>query len=174
MIVSIFLCCCLLHWNIPIHRHVTGTFDHGRVHRHGVRVVSGSGSGSPNSCSGSGSGSPNTLLEDVNAGVGIFIPMIRSCILRNKKPCKGLVKKSAIISSVGQLLEQQIVRTQMLLRHYMLNRRSRLWGKVPKAQRLVSQGPMVNQAEAYYPQAKRSYADVVRNNRSTHSIELIK
>ena len=36
------------------------------------------------------------------------------------------------------------------------------------------QGPMVNQAEAYYPQAKRSYADVVRNNRSTHSIELIK
>ena len=37
-----------------------------------------------------------------------------------------------------------------------------------------SQGPMVNQAEAYYPQAKRSYADVVRNNQSTHSIELIK
>ena len=40
----------------------------------------------------------------------------------------------------------------------------------------LSQGPMGNQTEAYDPQAqaKRSYADVTRNNRSTHSIELIK
>ena len=36
------------------------------------------------------------------------------------------------------------------------------------------QGSRPNQAEAYYPQAERSYADVVRDNRSTHSIELIK
>ena len=46
-------------------------------------------------------------------------------------------------------------------------------GEIPQGPTL-SQGPMVNQAEAYYPQAKRSYADVVRNIRSTHSIELIK
>ena len=48
-------------------------------------------------------------------------------------------------------------------------------GEIPQGQ-TFSQGPMVNQAEAYYPQAqaKRSYADEVRNNRSTHSIELIK
>ena len=48
-------------------------------------------------------------------------------------------------------------------------------GEIPQGP-TFSQGPMVNQAEAYYPQAqaKRSYADVVRNNRSTHSIELIK
>ena len=37
-----------------------------------------------------------------------------------------------------------------------------------------NQGPTSNQAEAYYPQAERSFADVVRDNRSTHSIELIK
>ena len=36
------------------------------------------------------------------------------------------------------------------------------------------QGSKSNLAEAYSPQAKRSYADVVRDNRPTHSIELIK
>ena len=36
------------------------------------------------------------------------------------------------------------------------------------------QGSKSNLAEAYSPQAERSYADVVRDNRSTHSIELIK
>ena len=50
-------------------------------------------------------------------------------------------------------------------------------GEIPQGP-TFSQGPTINQAEAYYPQAqaKRSYADVVllRNNRSTHSIELIK
>ena len=44
----------------------------------------------------------------------------------------------------------------------------------------IPQGPTFTQgsksdlAEAYSPQAERSYADVVRDNRSTHSIELIK
>ena len=44
----------------------------------------------------------------------------------------------------------------------------------------IPQGPTFTQgsksdlAEAYSPQAERSYADVVRYNRSTHSIELIK
>ena len=37
-----------------------------------------------------------------------------------------------------------------------------------------TQGSKSNLAEAYSPQAERSYADVVRDNRSTHSIELIK
>ena len=36
------------------------------------------------------------------------------------------------------------------------------------------QGSKSNLAEAYSPQAERSYADVVRDNQSTHSIELIK
>ena len=37
-----------------------------------------------------------------------------------------------------------------------------------------NQGSTSNQAEPYYSQAKRSYADVVQDNQSTHSIELIK
>ena len=46
-------------------------------------------------------------------------------------------------------------------------------GEIPQGP-TFNQGSMANQAKAYYPQAERSYADVVRDNRSTHSIELIK
>ena len=48
-------------------------------------------------------------------------------------------------------------------------------GEIPQGP-TFNQGSMANQAEAYYPQAERSYANVVllRDNRSTHSIELIK
>ena len=38
----------------------------------------------------------------------------------------------------------------------------------------IPQGPTINPAVPYGQKAQRSYADVVRDNRSTHSIELIK
>ena len=38
----------------------------------------------------------------------------------------------------------------------------------------IPQGPTVNPIGHYDQKAQRSYADVVRDNRSTHSIELIK
>ena len=38
----------------------------------------------------------------------------------------------------------------------------------------IPQGPTINPAVRYDQKAQRSYADVVRDNRSTHSIELIK
>ena len=38
----------------------------------------------------------------------------------------------------------------------------------------IPQGPTVNPIAPYDQKAQRSYADVVRDNRSTHSIELIK
>ena len=46
-------------------------------------------------------------------------------------------------------------------------------GGIPQGP-MPNQGPTSNQAEAYYSQAKRSYADVVRHNTSTHYIELIR
>ena len=38
---------------------------------------------------------------------------------------------------------------------------------------VIPQGPTINLIDCYDQEAQRSYADVVRNNRSTHSIELI-
>ena len=38
----------------------------------------------------------------------------------------------------------------------------------------IPQGPTINPIGHYDQKAQRSYADVVRDNRSTHSIELIK
>ena len=38
----------------------------------------------------------------------------------------------------------------------------------------IPQGPTVNPIAPYDQKAQRSHADVVRDNRSTHSIELIK
>ena len=38
----------------------------------------------------------------------------------------------------------------------------------------IPQGPTINLVETYDQKAQRSYADVVRDNQSTHSIELIK
>ena len=37
----------------------------------------------------------------------------------------------------------------------------------------IPQGPTINLIDPYDQKAQRSYADVVRDNRSTHSIELI-
>ena len=47
-------------------------------------------------------------------------------------------------------------------------------GQAGAAVKGIPQGPTVNQLTSYDQQAQRSYADVVRDNRSTHSIELIK
>ena len=38
---------------------------------------------------------------------------------------------------------------------------------------VIPQGPTINLIDPYDQEAQRSYADVVRNSRSTHSIELI-
>ena len=38
----------------------------------------------------------------------------------------------------------------------------------------IPQGPTINLIKTYNQKAQRSYADVVRDNQPTHSIELIK